>query len=150
MKRRRYYGIFVAASLSLTMLLFAACGGEKGKAAVKESGRQLLVLEGVKSGGSVADALESLKKDGALTYGGTVDGLGGVFITSVNGYTADSENHEFWAIFTTLEEYEGVFYSSTEFGTYEYGGVTLGSAYYGVSGLPLVQGELYVFTIMTW
>ena len=65
----------------------------------------------------------------------------GFYLTSLNGREATDEYY--WAVYTTLGILDGVEYSNAAWGTWEYGGETLASASYGVSGLPLVEGELY-------
>ena len=144
---KTFAALLCAAVLALAALL-AACGGSgAGGAKIKKSEEGLLVLEATETGGSLADALAALKEAGELTYEGSDNGYG-LFITSINGYAP--AGNAYWAIYTTLESDNGVRYASDEFGTYEYGGTTLLSALYGASGLPLIEGELYLFAVATF
>ena len=89
---------------------------------------------------SFYDALAAFEEAGELTIGGSESEFG-FYLTSFNGKEATDEY--FWGVYTTLGTWEGVSYSDASYGTWEYGGRTLASASYGVSGLPLVEGELY-------
>lgn len=138
--------LFFAAALAAFAL--SACNkNASGVAELVETDGNTVVLRAVKTDTSLslADALQSLKDEGKLDF--TVqNGDYGLEILSVNGYAPDSDKNEFWAIYTTLGEYEGASYSNTEW-VFEYGGKTLGTSNFGVSGLPMVEGELYVITI---
>lgn len=89
---------------------------------------------------SLYDALSVLQKDGSLTFGGS-ESQYGFYLTSMNGTEATDEYY--WAVYTTLESLDETVYSSASFGTLEYEDKTLALASYGVSGLPLAEGELY-------
>ena len=115
-------------------------------AAVLEGSDKLVVIEAAATGGSLEEAMSALKEAGKLTYDGS-EGEYGFYINSVNGYTPNAENNEYWAVYTTLGEYDGVEYSNAGYGTYDYEGKTLASASYGISGLPLIEGEIYVLVV---
>lgn len=148
MKHMRTF--FVAGTLAAAMLCGALsgcapndAGGERGFEVRLYESSQTQVLVRVmetEDGKSMYDALVALQEDGRLTFDGS-ESTYGFYITSVNGVAATNENY--WAVYTTLGTYEGVSYSNAAWGTWEYGGETLASASYGVSGLPLVEGELY-------
>ena len=118
-------------------------------AAVLEGSDKLVVIEAAATGGSLEEAMSALKVAGELTYDGS-EGEYGFYINSVNGYTPNAENNEYWAVYTTLGEYDGVEYSNADYGTYDYEGKTLASASYGISGLPMVEGEIYVLVVETY
>ena len=145
----KHIKMLAAAILALVAFAFAACGGGYGGAKVKESADKLLVIEATETGGSLEDALKSLQEAGKLTYEGTGSGEN-FYITSINGYAADVSKNEYWAQYTTLATLDNVVYSSTEYGSYTYGGQELGYSSYGVAGMPLVKGEIYVFVIESW
>ena len=140
-------------ALIAVISIAAAAGCANGKTTVKAtliaSEEKLIVIRADQNGGSFEDALNLFKDDGKLTYVSS-EGQYGSFISAINGYTPDGSKNEFCAVYTSLATYNGVSYSSTEYGSYEYDGKTLGSASYGVSGLPLVAGELYVLTVSTY
>ena len=153
MKHMRTF--FVAGTLAAAMLCGALsgcapndAGGERGFEVRLYESSQTQVLVRVmetEDGKSMYDALVALQEDGRLTFDGS-ESTYGFYITSVNGVAATNENY--WAVYTTLGTYEGVSYSDATWGTIEHSDAlgntyTLASASYGVSGLPLVEGELY-------
>lgn len=89
---------------------------------------------------SLYDALSVFRENGQISFGGE-GSREDFYLTSLGGLEADSGN--FWAVYTTLGTWEGESYSNAEWGTWEYDGRTLASASYGLSGLPLVEGEWY-------
>ena len=153
MKHMRTF--FVSGTLAAAMLCGALsgcapndAGGERGFEVQLYESSQTQVLVRVmetEDGKSMYDALVALQADGRLTFDGG-ESTYGFYITSVNGVAATNENY--WAVYTTLGTYEGVSYSDATWGTIEHSDAlgntyTLASASYGVSGLPLVEGELY-------
>lgn len=153
MKHMRTF--FVAGTLAAAMLCGALsgcapndAGGERGFEVRLYESSQTQVLVRVmetEDGKSMYDALVALQADGRLTFDGS-ESTYGFYITSVNSVAATNENY--WAVYTTLGTYEGVSYSDATWGTIEHSDApgntyTLASASYGVSGLPLVEGELY-------
>lgn len=146
------YTSIILATIFLVIFSFTACSSDTvpyGAAAVLESSYKLVVIEASSTGGSLEEAMSALKEAGALTYEGSESEYG-FYLTSVNEYTPDAEKNEYWAIYTTLGEYEGVEYSNGEYGTYDYNGKTCSSASYGISGIPLVEGEIYVLAIAAY
>ena len=99
--------------------------------------------------GSLEDALNALKDSKALDFTGSQSEYG-LFIEAVNGKTAVADKNEYWAVYTTLTELDGVSYSSAEYGTYDYDGTECASASFGASGLPMVEGELYAIVLATY
>ena len=150
-KTRGIAVLIVAAIMALTTIVFAACGSKTTQDGVSllESRNRLVVIEATKTGGSLEDALKIFKEAGELDYSGSISEFG-LYLTSVNGYEANASANEYWAIYSTLGEYGGVTYSNPEYGTYEYNGISCASASYGISGMPLVEGELYIITIATY
>lgn len=130
-------------------LLLSACGDGDAKIKLLKNDEKLVVIEAIDTVGSLEDALKELKADGKLDYEGSTSEYG-FYLVSINGYIPDASKKEFWAIYTTLGEYKGVSYSSEEFGVYNYENKTCASASYGASGLPLVEGQLYIITISNY
>ena len=151
MKTTKFTSIILALFFLVTLTLTACTSNDSPLSGgfSLESSDKLVVITANKTGGSLEEAMSSLKEIGLLKYEGS-EGDYGFYLTSVNGYTPDAESNEYWAIYTTLGEYEGVEYSNSEYGTYEYEGKTCSSASYGISGIPVVEGELYVITIATY
>ena len=140
------------ASILIAILIFTSlcgCGADTAGAKVVESSEKLLVIEAAEDGGSLEDALNALADAGEITIVSSESEYG-AFITSVNGREADAAENEYWAIYTTLGELDGVAYSSSEYGTFEYAGKTLSSASYGASGLPMAKGELYILALESY
>lgn len=150
-KTKTLFATVVFLVLMFTVTTFIACNNEANVDGVKllENTEKLVVIEATQTGGNLEDALKSCKEAGKLEYEGATGDFG-FYLTSVNGYTPDTSKNEFWAIYSTLGEYEGVSYSNAEYGTYDYKGTTCASASYGVSGMPLIEGKIYIFTIATF
>ncbi len=141
--------LFVAAIAAFAGFILPACTDNDADVTLLESSETLVVIRAEATSGSMQDAIAKLKEAGQITYEGSESEYG-FYITSVNGYTPDASKNEFWAVYTTLGEYEGVSYSSAEYGTYNYKGTSCASASYGISGLPMVEGYLYILTISTY
>lgn len=136
--------------LALALCAFAACGKGTANVTVLESEGEVLAIRAdeTKTDVSFGDVLLDLKESGKIQFEAT-NGDFGLYITSVNGHAADP-NSEFWAVYTTLSEYEGVEYSNTDYGTFNYGELVLPSASVGVDGLPMIEGNLYVLVLTTF
>lgn len=148
-KTKNTIAFIVAVVIVALSTLLSACGDGDAKVKLLKNDEKLVVIEAIETSGSLEDALKELKADGKLDYESTT-GEYGFYLVSINGYVPDASKNEFWSIYTTLGEYEGVSYSSVEFGVYEYEGNSCASASYGISGLPLIEGEIYVLTISTY
>ena len=129
-------------AIAVIFCIFTACG-QSSAAKVVFSDETSVVIECTEDGGTLEDALSALSEAGELSYEGSQSEYG----LYINGRTADEAAGEYWAIYTTLGEADGVVYSSADYGTYEYDGKTCASASYGASGLPMVKGEIYVITL---
>ena len=141
------FTVFLSALL-IAFAAFAGCTKDSIKGAkLIEKGERLVVIEATETGGSLEDALAKFKEEKLLDYESAM-GDYGLYVKKLNGYTL--ENNEFVAIYTSLSEYDGIAYSNTDWGTYEYNGKTYDSATYGASGLPLIKGEIYILAISTY
>ena len=149
MKHTLRFATFIVATITaFAGFVLSACGNNDADATLLESSETLVVIQANTTNGSMQDAMAKFKEEGKLTYEGSESEYG-FYLTSVNGYTPDASKNEFWAVYTTLGEYGGVTYSSAEYGTYDYQGTPCASASYGISGLPMVEGYLYILTIST-
>ena len=108
-----------------------------------------VVIKANTTEGSLEDALNVLKDSNALDFTGSQSEYG-LYIESVNGRTADADKNEYWAVYTTLTELDGVSYSSAEYSTYDYDGTQCASASFGASGLPMVEGNLYAVVLAAY
>ena len=97
---------------------------------------------------SVKDYMDALKEGGKLAFEGSNSDYG-YFITSVMGVgsvtvssTANSYAGYDWYVYTTVTTVDGVIYSD-DGATFDYNGITLYKAAYGVSGIPCIAGETY-------
>lgn len=144
MKLMQKYGAAAAALASV--MLFSACAEgvdiDAARAEVCVNTPTCVVIEVTAGdeGKSLYDALAVFAERGELTMDGSWSQYG-FYLTSLNGTDAD-EGH-YWAVYTSLEERDGVAYSDPSYGTWEYEDKQLFGASYGVSGLPLVAGEWY-------
>ena len=163
-KAKKLMSLIAATLVALSALTLASCDAlddtpENGigvKMIALEG--QVVAIEATQTNGTLYDALvyfkdvfddlEYLGAD-AFTFEGSESEYG-FYITSVNGYVPNADANEFWGVYTDLGEYEGVAYSSAEFGTYEYNGKTYASASLGVSGMPLIEGYVYILAVSTY
>ncbi len=141
---KKFFAVFLGALSAIFCLVFSACDGVKIQAddvGLLTSDEVVAIrAERTVSEASLFDALTYLQ-GGVFEF--TYDtGDYGAYLLTVNGRSCGA--NEFWAIYTSLTEYEGVTYSSAEWGVYDYNGQSLQSASYGVSGLPLVEGAIYL------
>lgn len=135
--------------LALAFLLTACKSSEVSSATVLYSDETSVVIKAEETGGSLEDAMNYLKDRGELDFSG-VQGDYGLFVETVDGYTADTSKKEFWAVYTTLDELDGVSYSDESLGTYNYEDIICCGALFGVSGLPMEEGEIYVISLDTY
>ena len=146
MKHMRIFFVVgaLAAALMCGALIGCAQAADKGDAEFRlvANDETCVVIAADKSDAdrSLYDALAFFATSGEITMDGSESEYG-FYLTSLNGREATDEYY--WAVYTTLGILDGVEYSNAAWGTWEYGGETLASASYGVSGLPLVEGELY-------
>ena len=153
MKHMRIFFVVsaLAAALMCGALIGCAQAADKGDAEFRlvANDETCVVIAADKSDTdrSLYDALAGFATSGEITMDGSESEYG-FYLTSLNGREATDEYY--WAVYTTLGILDGVEYSNAAWGTWEYGGETLASASYGVSGLPLVEGELYalVWTVI--
>lgn len=82
------------------------------------------------------DVMKSLQTGGALTFTQDAQGM----VTSVNGKENAADWSACWMLYTSDTEL-----STTEWGGYDYDGVTLGSASFGADMLPVKNGEVYIW-----
>lgn len=151
---KKVLAIFFSFVMLAACLAFAGCESKEKtvlNTTLDESSASIVVITVTKTNEekSLFDAMQAWKEEGALDFTYSTSEYG-AYLLSVNGREPDAEKNEFWAIYTSLTTYKDTVYSSTEYGSYEYEGSTLGSASYGVSGLPLVEGCVYVLTIGTY
>lgn len=146
---KQFKGLIAAAAASAVLVcgaLFSACAQDTSigaaKAEVLASDTKQVVIEVTEgdTSKSLYDALTVFQEEEKLTFSGSESEYG-YYITSVNGVAAADDHY--WAVYTTLGTLDGASYSDAQWGTFEYEGKTLASASYGVSGLPLVEGEYY-------
>lgn len=130
---------------------FAGCAPQTTlvKAELLENNADCVVIAAGKNDAlySLYDALSAFRDAGELTFAGS-EGEFGFYLTSLNGREMAADRY--WAVYTTLGMLDGTAYSDAAWGTWEYGESSLASASYGVSGLPLVEGELYALVWETY
>lgn len=93
---------------------------------------------------TLLDYMNKLAEDGKMTF--TTDGSGEMtMITAINGTSQTTKSY--WMLYTN-DTTEGV--ASTEYGSYEYKGQTLGMANFGAASLNVKDGCVYVWTYQTF
>ena len=123
------------------LFLFVLCGCQPSgvshaKYSVESTENVVVVkVEAAKDARFLIDVMEQAKADGELTYE-TSNGM----ITSLNGKANPADWSYCWMLYTSDSSM-----ASTEYGTYEYEGQTLGSAVLGTEALPVVDGRIYVW-----
>lgn len=148
---KKLFKILVVILVLLAMIsTFCACAGKEGEfkiVVIRANSTSEYVLDNTGEGMTyLVDAFDSLQSD---TESGFSYALVGGFLNTVNGYTADASNNEFWAIYTDCE-IDGLKYYDNSWGTAEYDGVIYGSGLKGVSELPLNGGSTYIIKLSTW
>ena len=123
----------------LFLFVFCGCnpsGVSHAKFSVESTENVVVVkVEAAKDARFLIDVMEQAKADGELTYE-TSNGM----ITSINGKVNPADWSYCWMLYTSDSSM-----ASTEYGTYEYEGQTLGGAVLGVEALPVVDGGIYVW-----
>jgi hypothetical protein len=84
--------------------------------------------------------MERAKTDGDLTYE-----ISGGMVTSIEGKANAADFSACWMLYTSDVEM-----SNAEWGTITVGEKTLGSAIVGAEALPIVAGELYVWSYQSF
>ena len=98
----------------------------------------VIVVENATQNQTLLSYMQQMQADGELSF--TIqDGL----VVEING-TANTLN-SYWMLYTSDAEN-----ANNAWGTYDYDGVTLGSAIYGAEGLILKNGATYVWTYQTF
>lgn len=86
----------------------------------------------------LSDVMEALQTEGKITYT-----MNGTFMSSLNGVTPEGTN--FWALYTSDEEF-----SNTAWGSYEYNGKNYGSSSLGMESLAVAEGEYYIWALSSY
>lgn len=147
MRKFKFAAALVCAITAFALTAFAACKNAADvDAELLVSDEKLVVIRACADGGSLEDAMKSFSDGGRLNYEGSKSQYG-LYLTSVNGYTPSGE--EYWTVYTTLGDYDGVSYSDADYGVFEYDGEVCACAMFGVSDLPLVADNLYVLAPAT-
>ena len=136
--------------LVVAVFCFLGCAGSEGEftvVVIRGHDREAYTLDSTGSDMTyLIDALDALQNDEETDFSYAVNGT---FLTTVNGYTAVSSAHEFWAIYTDCE-IEGLKYYDIAWGTADYEGIMYGSATKGITELPLNGGTTYIIKLSTW
>ena len=99
----------------------------------------ILVTE-ADGGARLVNAMKKLKEQGDMDYT-----ISAGFVNSINGVENASDYSSFWALYTSDGEY-----AYPEWGTYEYGGETFGSASLGAESLRVKEGEYYIWHLSAY
>lgn len=87
---------------------------------------------------TLSEAMATLQSKGEISYA-VADGM----MTTLNGVTPEGRN--FWALYTSDEEF-----SNTAWGSYEYNGKNYGSSSLGMESLAVAEGEYYIWALSSY
>ncbi|MBQ2769296.1 MAG: hypothetical protein IJF44_04930 [Clostridia bacterium] len=139
MKRGYLFLVSVLFTL-VAAFCFASCG-EEAKAVETEIQPVIIKVEDVvTSQTTLLDVMEEMQKSGEISFA-VADGM----VVEINGVKNDADYDPCWMLYTSDTEN-----SSTAWGSYEYGGETLGSANYGAGELPIKSGCVYVWVYQSF
>ncbi len=118
---------------------FSACnkGGEVECTLLSATDTQVVIRVDKSEGNAVLlNAMEKLQERGELRFS-----LSGGMVTAINGIENGANYNPCWMIYTSDSEM-----ASTEMGSMEYDGLTLGSAIVGAELLTVIDGGIYVWS----
>ncbi len=115
---------------------------DKLSCSVKESGETFVVISVDQADGDflLLDCMSALQKEGKMTYE-----MQGTMVQSINGKANTANFSSCWMLYTTDSEF-----STTEYGSYTWGGQEMGSAILGAEALPVLEGALYAWVYVTF
>ena len=127
----------------MSVFSFAGCK-ETGdfNAKIVEMTETVVVIEVTsieKGNPTLLKVMENLQEQGKLNFT-----LKGTMVQSINGAENKSDWSAWWALYTSDSEM-----ANNEWGTYDYGGQTLGSAIVGADALEVMAGQIYVWVYTT-
>ena len=100
----------------------------------------VIKVEKVYSNTTLFDAMETLQKQGELTFKRS-----GTMLSELNGVANPIDFSACWLLYTSDREM-----SNDAWGTIDYNGETLGSAILGADSLLVLEGEIYVWEYQTF
>ena len=129
----------------LFMFVFCGCGQSFGASQTKYSvtsneGVVAIAVEDAQDAKVFLDVMKLAQTEEKLTFTES-NGM----IMSINGKENAADWSASWMLYTSDKEM-----STTEYGTYEYEGQTLGGATLGAGALPVVDREIYVWVYVTF
>ena len=139
--------VSVAAVVMAMAFAASACNFNASTGYVKgdllENSDTMVVMSVVEEEGNmyVIDLMKDLQKAGKITYELSADG----FIESINGKANAADFSSCWMLYTSEDDL-----SSEEYGYIEYKGEKLYGALFGASQMPLDDGELYVWSYVSF
>ena len=135
MKRKIYSFLTLLCCMAISLFALISCNQEKPVEPVC-----IRVENAVAENVTLLDYMNDLREAGELEFE-SVTGLYGEMIKSINGTANGVGDNPCWMLYTS-DATEGV--SDLSY-SYEYEGQTLGSAWLGVSAMPVKQGHIYVW-----
>ena len=133
----------VAVCTLVVAIGFTSCATPKsadGEIVRVRANTYVITVTKAEEGATLKDVMTQMQADGKIVY----TDVGGM-ITEIDGYAPDSAAHEFFALYTSLEDF-----TSVSYGVVEIEGVSYASAIVGYEGLPAVVGEKYIWSVATW
>ena len=110
----------------------------KKRATVEKTENDLVAIRVLDTDGEemLADVMAYLQAENELAFSKDASGM----LTGINGKENPADWSYCWMLYTSDAEL-----SSSEWGSVEYAGQTLGSAVLGAESLPVAAGEVYVW-----
>ena len=139
--KRKLYSFFTL--LLMLSLCFFSCKltGEAVVSVENSTPTQIVIkVEKVYSNTTLFDAMETLQKQGELTFKRS-----GTMLSELNGVANPIDFSACWLLYTSDREM-----SNDAWGTIDYNGETLGSAILGADSLLVLEGEIYVWEYQTF
>ncbi len=142
MKRNLYTFLSFVCIFVFSAILFCGCTSGNAKASILEKTDTMVVIkvEKVEEETTLLGVMETLKEKGKLDFK-VVNGM----ITEINGVENPADFSSCWMLYTSDSEL-----SSTEWGTVEYDGKTLGGAIVGAQSLTVKEDAYYVWSFQSF
>ena len=121
---------------------FVANGSAKAEILKAEDGVLVFRINETIDNATVLDALAYLKQEGLITYTAQSSTYG-AYITEINGVSE-------YGTFSWMLYCNDASASTTEYGSFTYDEIVLGSCSYGASTQPVLKGCIYAIVLEDW
>lgn len=142
MKRKiiSFFTLICMVALCVCCLVSCEEGSATGKIVKATDTLVVIQVEETDGAATLFDVMETLQKDGELTYT-----LSGTMLQSLNGKENPADYSSCWMLYTS----DSVM-GNAEWGAYDYEGTTCLSAIVGGDALRVIEGAYYVWVYKTF